>query len=101
LDQAASSFKEIVNRPVHPGNDKVNNIQLAKEEHKKMQDLLETMRERMAGPPLQKDLNSKEFRALLDNTVTEMRRDAERLGITLPNQGQDYWFTFLSQKTAV
>jgi hypothetical protein len=101
LDQAASSFKEIVNRPVHPGNDKVNNIQLAKDEHKKMEDLLEAMRDRIAGPPLPKDLNNKEFRALLDNTIVEMRRDAEKRGITLPNQGQDYWFTFQSQKTAV
>jgi len=74
---------------------------LAKDEHKKMEDLLQTMRDRIAGPPLPKDLNNKEFRALLDNTIVEMRRDADKRGITLPNQGQDYWFTFQSQKTAV
>src|SRR5438876_5289824 len=79
LDQATTSFKEIVNRPVHPGNDKVNNIQLAKEEHKKMEDVLNRVRERMKGPELPKDLTNRDFRALLDETVTQLAREADRL----------------------
>jgi hypothetical protein len=105
LETATTSFKDIVNRPVHPGNEKVNNIQLAKEENKKLEDLLAQMRARIAGPSLPKELNNKEFRALLDNTVTELRRNAEKLGIGLPGTPpgtvSDYWFTFQPQKTAV
>lgn len=101
LDQATSSFKEIVNRPIHPGNDRVNNIQLAKDEHKKMEDVLMRIRNRITGPELPKDLTNKDFRALLDNTVAELAREADRQAITLPQGGKDYWFTFAVEKTAV
>jgi hypothetical protein len=109
LEEATQKFKDILNRPVHPGNDKVNNVQLAKEEHARLQQFLDKLKAQIVTPDIPKDLGNRDFRAMLDNTITELQRDSEKVGMTLPSSSgmvgtpgaKDYWFTFGSQKTAV
>ena len=99
LDQQTAKFKEILSRPVTPGSGPTNNIMRAKEENKKLQEFAGELRRHLAPPELPKDLNNREFRVLLDNTVAGLQKEAETLGIGLP--GKDYWFTFQAQKQMV
>jgi hypothetical protein len=101
LDGATTRYQTLLSRPVHPGDDqgKVNNIELAKEEVKRLQAFLEDVRGKFGGGNVPTNISNREFRALLDNTVNDLQKTAESLGITLPQN--DYWFTFAPQRTAV
>lgn len=101
LDDATTRFQTLLNRPLHPGDEsgKVNNIELAKEEHQRLQRFLEDVRKRFGKSEVPTNISNREFRALLDNTISDLQRNAESLGITLP--AKDYWFTFGPQRTAV
>jgi hypothetical protein len=110
LEEATTKFTELLNRPVHPGNDKVNNVENAKVEHARLQEFLAKLKGQIVSPDIPKDLSNRDFRAMLDNTITELQRDADKVGMTLPSStgspltgaaAKDYWFTFASQKTAV
>jgi hypothetical protein len=99
LDTKIAAFKALLDRPVHPGSGKINNIQAAKEEYKRLESFLQEERA-VFGPPIQTNrLNNKEFRALLDNTIDYLQTEAERSGVVLPSK--EYWFTFAAQKTMV
>ncbi len=101
LETATERYKSLLNRPVHPGDDqgRVNNIELAKDEVKKVQDFLGEVRSKFGSSNVPTNISNREFRALLDNTISDLQRTADSLGITLPQK--DYWFTFAPQKTAV
>ena len=101
LDTATARYQDLLNRPVHPGDDqgKVNNIELAKVEAQRLQTFLEQVREKFGHSEVPTNISNREFRALLDNTINDLQRTAETLGITLPQK--DYWFTFAPQRTAV
>ena len=101
LDTATARYQELLNRPVHPGDDqgKVNNIDLAKDEVQRLQGFLQQVQQKFGRSNVPTNISNREFRALLDNTINDLQRTAETLGITLPQK--DYWFTFAPQKTAV
>jgi hypothetical protein len=101
LETATARYQELLNRPVHPGDDqgRVNNIELAKEEVERLKGFLEQVRAKFGTSNVPTNISNREFRALLDNTITDLQRTADSLGITLPQK--DYWFTFAPQKTAV
>jgi hypothetical protein len=99
LDEAAEKYKQLITRKVHPGNEKVDNIQKAKDELVKMRAFMDEMREYLKGPELGTNVNNQIFRAQLDTSVSQMRRQAEEAGVALPNT--NFWFTFTSYKTTV
>ncbi len=99
LDEAAQKFKDLVSRKYHPGTEKVNNIQIAKDELVKMQSFMEEMREYLKGPVIATNLNNRDFRALLDNSITDLLNQSEEAGVVLPST--NYWFTYSSFKTTV
>src|SRR5688572_13890274 len=99
LDDAAQQFKNLLSRKVHPGNDKINNIETAKEEVVKMRAFMEEMREYLKGPQVATNLNNQMFRAQLDTSIAELRRQAEEAGVALPNT--NFWFTYTQYKTTV
>jgi hypothetical protein len=99
LDDAAQKFRDLLSRKVHPGNEKDDNIKRAKEELVKMRAFMDDMREYLKGPQLSTNLNNQKFRAELDTSVAELRRQAEEAGIGLPNT--NFWFTYTSYKTTV
>ena len=99
LEDANRRFNDLLRRPIHPGNETVNNIELAKEEADRLRMLLEEVRKEVGTNDIPRKVSNQEFRALLDNTITELQRDADKYGITLPSK--DYWFTFSPQKTLV
>lgn len=99
LDEAAEKYKQLLARKVHPGNEKVNNIEKAKGEILKMRSFMEEMREYLKGPELSTNLNNQLFRAQLDTSMAQLRRQAEEANVTLPNT--NFWFTFSAYKTTV
>jgi hypothetical protein len=99
LDEAAEKYKQLITRKVHPGNAKDDNIQRAKDELGKMQSFMGEMREYLKGPQLATNLNNQMFRAQLDTTIAQLRRQADEAGVTLPNT--NFWFTFTQYKTTV
>lgn len=99
LDEQTAAFQTLLNRPVHPGTERLNNIELAKEERERLNGFMEQVRSKFAEREIPTNISNREFRALLDHTVADLQRKAESLGITLPEK--DYWFTFAPQKQAV
>jgi hypothetical protein len=101
LATATQRFQDLLSRPVHPGteNGKVNNIELAKQEVKRIDSFLGELRSRFGKREVATNITNRDFRALLDNTIFELQRTATNLGIGLPQK--DYWFTFAPQRTAV
>jgi hypothetical protein len=102
LDETTERFKGLLSRPLHPGGDgaRVDNIELVRDENKRMEDFLHDIRERFGQRDIPTNISNRDFRALLDNTIFDLQRSAEALGITVPGN-KDYWFTFAPQKTAV
>lgn len=99
LDEAAEKYKNLISRKVHPGNDKLDNIQRAKDELAHVRTFMEEMREYLKGPQIATNLNNQMFRAQLDTSIAELRRQGEEAGVALPNT--NFWFTFTSYKTTV
>jgi hypothetical protein len=100
LDEAAEKYKQLLSRKVHPGSPgKTDNIKAATNEVVKIRDFAGQMREYIKGPTVATNLNNQIFRAMLDTSVTELRRQAEAAGVTLPNT--NYWFTYTSYKSEI
>ncbi len=102
LDQTTDKFKGLLNRPLHPGGEagKVNNIELLKDENKRLQTFLQDVRARFGKREIPTNISNRDFRALLDNTIHDLQRSADGFGITVPGK-KDYWFTFAPEKSAV
>src|ERR1051325_7367251 len=99
LNDAAEKYKSLITRKVHPGNAQTDNIQKAKDELVKMRAFMEDMREYLKGPQLATNYNNQIFRAQLDTSVAQLRREAGEAGVTLPNT--NFWFTFTPYKSTV
>jgi hypothetical protein len=102
LDETTEKFKGLLNRPLHPGGEgggKVNNIELVKQENKRLEDFLKEVRARFGKREIPTNISNRDFRALLDNTIHELQHSADALGITVPGK-KDYWFSFAPQKSA-
>src|SRR5882672_11412488 len=59
LDAQTEKLKGLVNRPVHPGTDKVNNIAAAKDDQKRLREFLAQERKQFAPPIAEKQLNNR------------------------------------------
>jgi hypothetical protein len=99
LDEAVEQYKALLSRKVHPGNEKVNNIENAKGQIVQMNNFMDEMKEYLKGPEAVTNLNNREFRAYLDTSIAQMRRMAEESGVIMPNT--NYWFTFSQYRTTV
>jgi len=76
LDEAAEKYKQLITRKVHPGNAKDDNIQRAKDEVVKMEKFMGEMRDFLKGPQIATNLNNQMFRAQLDTSIAQLRRQA-------------------------
>lgn len=79
----------------HPGNEKVNNIEAAKQQDKKLQDFVAEARKTFVPMDYPTNIESGRLKLLLDTSIDELQRTAERAGVKLPPQ---YAFTFGTQK---
>jgi hypothetical protein len=101
LEETTQRYQELLRRPLHPGTERgsVNNIELAKAEHQRLENFLKEVRARFGKRDIPTNITDRDFRALLDNTIFELKHSAESLGISLPQK--DYWFTFAAQRQSV
>lgn len=104
LGEKTSRYNELANRGLLPGGtvngEKVDNIENAKAENKRLEEFLHNkVRAKFGSGEAVQKLSDQEFRALLDVSIADMQKEAERVGVALPQK--DYWFTFAPQKSAI
>ena len=99
LEEQTQQFQQLLSRPYLPKGPKVDNIEFAKSENKRLEEHLQLVRSKFGTRDVPTNITAREFRAMLDRTIYDLQKTAESLGITLPEK--DYWFTFAPQKQAV
>jgi hypothetical protein len=99
LEAQTTQFQQLLSRPYLPEGPKVNNIEFAKDENKRLLQFLQQVRVKFGVREVPTNITAREFRAMLDRTIYDLQKTADSLGITLPEK--DYWFTFAPEKQAV
>ena len=106
LDEQYTELKRLNGQPVHPGSDKVNNIDAAKEQQKELRAYIQKAHEYFQRcPPIpvpeSGKLTSQEFSSALSRTIDQLQRDAAKASVALPpkdSSGQTYSFSFAAQR---
>ena len=96
LESQTTELQQLMNLNPHPGNEKVNNIEAAKKQEKELQAFLTQARQSFVPLNYPTGIDSGQFRLLLDNTIDELKHDAERSGVKLQS---GYSFTFAAEKS--
>lgn len=95
LNQQTEELNQLNNMNPHPGTGKVNNIEEAKRQEKELEAFVREAQKRFVPLAYPTNLDSGQFKLLLDTTIDELQRQAERASVKLhPN----YAFSFSSQK---
>lgn len=94
LQSEIEAYKALTEKDPHPDDE---NLKSAKGEQKRITEYLQNSRRAFAAVPVPSAVDNATFRNLLDNTVSELRRDAERYGVSLANLPPKYGFTFAAQ----
>jgi hypothetical protein len=93
LDTKYNEWKQIALGPKHPGNDKVDNIKLARDHKGKVQGVMLNVAKHFAAiPPIPDPTDEAAvkgdfpaaFRSALRLTIDQLQRDAASSGVTLP-----------------
>lgn len=98
LNEIYSKLDSLTKQEPKPGNDKVNNTAIAKEQEQQLRDWINSAAgyfQPVAGIPPGVNVSSKDFGTALSRTVDQMQRAAENAGITLPPK---YGFSFEAQR---
>ena len=82
----------------HPNEE---NIKTARSEQARINSFLANARRAFARVSVPPNLDNASFRNLLDNTVSDLRRDAEKFGVSLEALQPKYGFTFAAQLQSV
>jgi hypothetical protein len=98
LNELYSTFSQINQEPMQPGNEKIDNMQTAKEQQEQMQTWIgqaENYFQPMAPIP-PGAVTSQTFASALNNTVNQLRDEAKAANVNCP---PDYKFSFQAQST--
>ena len=95
LATQTKQMEDLAKKEPQPGNAKVNNIDAAKSQDQELQAFLDKARKTFLSVPSPANLDSGQFKILLETTVDRMRRAAASAGVKLP---ADYVFTFAAEK---
>lgn len=101
LNDALVELKRLFEMDPHPGTEKINNIQIAREHQKQLRDFLEKAGARFVRvPPIpdSSQITTEEFASQLNRTIDKLQHDAVASGVALPPK---YNFTFESIKRRV
>lgn len=94
LNQEYAELKRLNSQPVHPGNDKVDNIAAAKEQEKQVRAFTRKVTrvfEPIPPIPDSASLNNSQLAEALRRTLDRLQRDAGNAGVQLPEK---YSFSF-------
>lgn len=98
LQAELDSFKTFTEKDPHPDEE---NIKAAKNHQKQINEFLANARKSFAQVTIPANLDNASFRNLLDNTVSDLRREAEKYGVSLTSLPPKYGFTFAAQLQSV
>src|SRR5215831_3648952 len=105
LTKATTEWKTILDKPIGPGNDKINNIETAREQQKKVREKIHEVQKNFVPIPripdpaevnARKDDMASAMRSALRRTIDQLQRDAQNNSVTLPMQ--NYAFSFKAQQ---
>lgn len=86
---------------IHPGNEQINNIQIAQDQQKQLKDFIKKTRaycQTIAPIPDMPRISDPDFSTALTRTIDRMQKDATNNSVTLP---PDYAFSFQAEKNKV
>lgn len=92
LDDATQKLEALAKRDPYPN---AENISAAKDETNRLAHFLDDVEKHFQPPPIPENMDSMQFRTLLDNTHQRLVVNAKRAGVEVPT---NYWFTFAAQK---
>jgi hypothetical protein len=103
LTEAYTTLETLNNENPSPGNDKVNNIQTAREQERQLHDWIQQAKQYFQPiPPIPNPTNgvvtSEAFAAALRRTIDQLQHEADSASVTLPPQ---YGFSFEAERTLV
>lgn len=98
LQAELDSYKTYTTKDPHPDD---KNIKSAKAYQKQIDNFLASARQSFVQVSIPSNLDNASFRNLLDNTMSELRRDAEKYGVSLSSMPPRYGFTFDAQLKSV
>lgn len=95
LNQQTEELNQLNNLNPHPGTDKINNIEEAKRQEKELEAFLMEAQKRFVRLEYPTNVDSGQFKLLLDTTIYELQREADRASVKIHPQ---YAFAFSAQK---
>ncbi len=103
LNEAYNTLRDLNNQKPAPGNDKVNNIEIAREQQRQLRAWLDSAGKYFQPiPPIPAptdgEINAKAFAAALSRTIDQLSREAEKASVMLPPR---YSFSFEAERPLV
>ncbi|HEV2390898.1 MAG TPA: Amuc_1100 family pilus-like protein [Verrucomicrobiae bacterium] len=101
LNDDYEKLRRLNTQKPHPGNDKINNIQTAKDQQKELMDIISKARgyfQRIPPTPNEANINDHDFTVALSLAINELQKDATNASVILP---PDYNFSFQAEKSKV
>jgi hypothetical protein len=103
LNEAYKTLQTLNDKKPSPGNDKVNNIQMAREQEQQLRDWIQQAKQYFQPiPPIPNPTNgvvtSEAFAAALRRTIDQLQHEADSASVTLPPQ---YGFSFEAERELV
>jgi len=100
LEQAYSEWERIINSTPNPGNNKVDNVKLAREQRKEVREVIDKVKKYFAPiPPVPNPANGivtkEDFASSLRRTTDQLRKEAAVGGVSLP---PNYDFSFQAER---
>lgn len=101
LNEIYGKLQEIASSPLQPGNDKVNNTQLAKDQEKQVLDWIAASGKyfkTIPAIPAGTNVSSADYASALRQTIDVLQHQADSASVTLPPK---YDFSFSAQRSLV
>jgi len=98
LTAETEKLKALTTRDPYPNQE---NIEAARKEQKKLGAFLQDSRKFFVPVTDFTNVESAAFKTLLETTISELVRDSEKAGVSLPNAPVKYDFTFKPQRSSV
>src|SRR5438552_1667813 len=98
LEEGYSKLKDLSNKNPHPGDEKVNNIQAAKDQAKQVRDFMGKCRkyfQRIPPIPGVAKVTGQDFTAALSQTIAQLQHEATNSSVALP---PDFGFSFQAER---